>query len=297
MATCRVCRGEYDPDAAGSCSRCGSRPVWEDIDSTLFDFLFSWSTIWNLCIVLLVFLVWYEFPTTRENNESLFHWIFLPIAIGGVVIMPIGLYQRRWDWWEQQWAAEIYKVTYISPTVLMVDILSLIVLTGLGSYAIFKIWGNIGTAEDILWWQKVIFGGTHSLFYASLSSIVPLYRIGELLEQLRNGMSQPIYVNTMKLQFVVLKEALQMLECVGEDDEVPLPGRPHRWKILEVIQQMDKKQFYMRFGLVDGQGAVLARPNELAQARNRREWEVVTDRWGRIKYLCPKNPSVVFTPG
>ena len=68
--------------------------------------------------------------------------------------------------------------------------------------------------------------------------------------------------------------------------------------VILVIQQSADLHFRMTFSWVDGdQRTVLARQRSRDQREQKREWEIVTDRWGRIKSLQPKRPVSLVKAG
>ncbi len=290
MTTCRVCHGEYGP--GDECLRCGSQV---DLDETSYDLssFFSGSAVFLSAfasIVIAVMILWIIFPTNATDEpEKLFSPLFLVLSLSGVVLMPFALHQQLWAFWERQWLSEIYDIGHVPISYLMVDLLGIILFAILGSYALFISWGNVGLDKNIVWWRKMIFGGTQMILYVSLSTVVSLYRLNGWLRDLRRHMPHPLYADMPKLKKVVCAEVLKMLEFVDKQGNVLTPGSTNNYAVTLVVKQAANLQFHMTFGLVNSQGRGLARPEDIVHREKKRQWEVETDRWGRIKVLQPKN--------
>jgi len=236
-------------------------------------------------------MVYIPLQCRRVAGEAVQH-SFLVVAIIGVIVVPFGVYEQLWSLRERQWAAEIFDFKYVRISWLMIDSLGIVFLTMIGSYALYMAWGNAGVDENITWWQKMIFGVIQIAQYGALSLIVSLYRLSGWLRDLRQEMPQPIYTNMLKLKSVVRTEVLEMLEFCDKGGGIH-PEQSVNYGVLLVVKQRNKKQFYMTFGLVGGRGTALARPEDIVQREQKKQWEVITDRWGRIKSLQPKHQVVV----
>lgn len=305
MATCRVCRGEYI--TGKTCPRCGKEPLWEKKDCSLLEFYISPTILLPLLVILAMACAIFGVLSAEEHAGELFDPIYVAVIFVGVVLLPVALYQQRWSWWEQQWAAEIYEVRAIPLKGLIVGSFALALVTGLGFYVLFKIWGNTANENEIVWWQKMVFGSMYVPMHISLMATVTLFSLDKVLERLRNEIPHPIYVDAEKLQLLVQKEALQMLGCVDNVDGkgwAQQSNNSNSFGMAITIEQKGHMQFHMTFGLSEqcgsrgGQrtpGTSLARMQEDIRRKQRRQWKVVTDRWGRIQSLRPRIPVHVVT--
>lgn len=292
MATCRVCRGEYNSEHH-SCPRCGTEVARNVVDGDLdqIDFYLSWLIIPVLLITAVTTLIWFMLYL-ESPGKILFHPIFAPITVLGVAFLPAVLHSKRWRLWEQKWMGEIFDRNTVSLDLLMLGSLFLFLLTGLGSYALIKFWGILGEDEAVVWWQKLVFSSVHASMWMSLMAMVALFRLDKLLKVLHDQAPHPIYATLFRLKSVVCTEALKALEFVDKHGKVLQSG--NNYGVFLVVKQNAKLQFRMTFGLIGGdQKKALARPEDIVQREQRKQWEIVTDRWGRIKSLQPKNQVYV----
>jgi hypothetical protein len=300
MATCRVCRGEYT--SKKTCPRCGKEPLWETVDHSTLEFYSSPVILLSLLGIFGMACVIFGMLSTRESGRGLFDPIYVAVILLGVASIPAGLYQQRWSWWERQWAAEVYEVRPVSVKSLMIRLFVLALVTGLGFYVFFKLWGSTGRENEIIWWQKMIFGSMYVSMHISLMGALTLFQLGKVLEDLRNEVPQPIYLDTKKLQLLVQKESLQMLECVNRKGQAYKPKNYKNYGVAVMVEQKGQMEFRMTFGLSDGgggitgsQGTSLVKMQDVVRREQSRQWEVVTDRWGRIQSLRPKSIVHVIT--
>lgn len=298
MATCRVCRGEYT--SGKTCPRCGKEPLWETVDHSTLEFYSSPIILLSLLGVSGMACVIFGLLSVRESGGRLFDPIYVAVVLLGVASIPAGLYQQKWSWWERQWAAEAYEVRPVPVKGLMIGLFVLALVTGLGFYVSFKLWGRTG--NEIIWWQKMIFGSMYVSMHISLMGALTLFQLGRVLEDLRNEVPQPIYLDTKKLQLLVQREALQMLECVNRSGQAYKPKDYKNYGMAVMVEQKPPMKFRMTFGLSDGGGAIagsqgtsLVKMHGVVRREQSRQWEVVTDRWGRIQSLRPKAIVQVIT--
>jgi uncharacterized membrane protein YozB (DUF420 family) len=259
-----------------------------DPENGLLELFLSRISFFCVLLIFAAVLGFILIPGNK-NGEKIFHPIFILIISCGVIAIPVVLYKLRWAWWEYKWRTEIYVRSFISPMILMVDLSGVFILTMLSAYMIFKFWGNVNTAENIIWWQKLIFGGIVTLLFVSLSSLVSLYRFDDLLTELHDRAPHPIYANMVKFRSVVFKDILKMLECLDKQGKCPFSKQLTNCGVTLSIAQMTEMQFFVNFGLVSMSGTTLARPEDIKWRKQDRQWKIITDRWGRIKTLQPKN--------
>jgi len=303
MPICRTCRGEYDlttlprsspdtstenADAATSpvrprvCPRCGGDvSVWDQLDTTLADFIIWEGGILALLPAagaVLVWLLWFS-----SDQPHLYFPVLTFVCLGMCALLLFMIYDSRLSWWEQFWAEQIYRKSRIS-------LASWTAITAIGGLFFSPLWvlyyTNEGKPEGFVF--KAIFAFIYVLAYVCLTVAIALGVVRAYVERLEKDAPPPIFVNTERLLRVVVDAAIYDINLPRPDGR-NLIGFSNPRPVYEVLQTLRIPE--------DGGIHVLLReckrvqypaPDGQMQVKwMEMLWRVQADRWGRVKILRP----------
>lgn len=303
MPICRTCRGEYDlialprsssgaptenADAVNpaarpkSCPRCGGDvSVWDQLDTTLADFIIWEGGVLALLPAAAAVVVWlFWIP---PDKSGIYFPVLTFVCLGMCALSLFMIYDSRLSWWEQLWAEQVYRKPRIS-------LASWTAITAIGGLFFSPLWvlyyTNVGRPADFV--SKVLFAFIYVLAYVCLTAAIGLGVVRVYVERLEKNAPPPIFVNTERLLRVVVNAAIYDINLPRPDGR-NLIGFSNPRPVYEVLQTLRIPE--------DGGIHVLLReckrvqypaPDGQMQVKwMEMLWRVQADRWGRVNMLRP----------
>ena len=309
MPICRTCRGEYDQRKAlcpvcgaqlgrcvDLCRRCGTDTsekrlcprcksdvgAWTRLDITLSEFILLKGGFLGLLPALLALLLWFRFWDPHE--KSLYYYPVLTLASFGIsVLLFFVIYTYRLVWWEQAWAAQVYRVRRVPINLLM----TVAVLAGTFLLALWVLlYAAAGKPEELL--GQGIFAFVYVSSYVCWTMALTLGTVRYYIDFLEKYAPPPIFVNTGRLLQVVVDAAVSDINLPGLAANTPTKcvDTPAVYEVLQTLRIPE-----------DGGIHVLLRECKCveypsADGKNQKKlmemlWRIQADRWGRVQVLRP----------